>query len=70
MAICLWGAEGMVTVDYSPKGPHDSALQWRLCGWATNGSYVKVSVPRIAGDEEPYHGSATSEVPSEVQRIA
>jgi hypothetical protein len=46
MIYCLWGAEGAATVEFSPSGPHDGTHVWKLCGWALNGSYVKVSVPR------------------------
>jgi len=45
LALCLWGAPGLVTVDFTPEGTHDRNVHLgRLCGWATNGSLVKVAV--------------------------
>jgi len=46
LVYCLWGPEGAGTLELSPKGPHDAIHAWKVCGWALNGSYTKVSVPR------------------------
>ena len=66
LAVCLWGAEGIVTIDFSPEGPHDKSVTWRLCGWATNGSYVKVSVPRYVSHHRNMRDHFTSPTRSSI----
>lgn len=66
MVYCLWGPEGAGTVEFSPTGPHDGTHFWKLCGWALNGSYVKVSVPRPT----PQQLNATNSTDHLIERTA